>query len=217
MRWVSTRTYLNKNDSAAKENQEAQMNFYNTLTSNYNTDFGQFEGAEKNLMSKLDPIVNAGPGQYGYDKTQDAAIRGAAIEADAAAAHNAQQAVNQQITASNGGAALMPTGAQDQLREEGDVAAAQKLSSDMNTVTQQGYQQGAQNYRDALSAEENTVGMMNPNAFAGAATSGGNSSTSAVNAATNAAAASDSWMSMVGGALGGATGALTSWAMPKKG
>ncbi len=111
VRWVSKKKIVNKNDSAAESNEQAQQQFYTTLTKNYNTDFGQFEGATDGLISKLTPIVNAGPGQYGFDATEDAAIRGQAITNDAAAAQNAEQAANQQITAQNGGAAVMPTGA----------------------------------------------------------------------------------------------------------
>lgn len=213
MRWVSKVRIVNKNDEAADANQQAQTAFYNTLTQNYSNDFSQFEGAVNSLQSKLQPIVNAGPGQYGFDATEDAALRGAAVSNDAASASNAEQAANQQITAQNGGASLMPTGAAEELKEQSDVASAQKLSSDENAITQAGYAAGQQNYEGALSEEENTLGLMNPNTFAGAATSGGNAATGAVNAATNAAEASDSWMQMVGGALGGVAGALTSKGM----
>lgn len=208
MRWTSHIKVLNKDDSAAEANQTAQTNFYNTLTSNYSADYGQFEGAIDNMQSKLDPILNAGPGQYGFDATEDAAIRGAAINNDAASAQNAEVATNQQITAQNGGAPVMPTGAEDELRQQGDVAAAQKLSSDQNTITQAGYQAGQQNYDTALSAETSDLGLMNPNSFAGAATSSGNAATGAVNATVNAQQADNSWMTLVGGALGGAGSAL---------
>jgi hypothetical protein len=207
--WKSSRVFLAKNDAAADANQAAQTQFYSTLTANYNTDFGEFEGATQNLMSVLQPIVNAGPGQYGYSAAQDAAIRGSAMTSDAAAAANSEAAVNAQITASNGGAALMPTGAQEQLTEEGDVAAAQKTATDQNAITQAGYAQGTTNYDTALSGEESVLSLENPNNFAGSATSGGNAATGAVNAATTAAADSDSWTQMVGSALGGVTGALT--------
>ena len=179
------------------------------MTQNYDTDFGQFEGATKSLMSQLNPIVSAGPDQYGYDPAEDASLRSTAISSDAAAASSAEAAANEQITASNGGAALTPTGAQEELKQQTDVNAAQKEASDLQSVTQSGYKQGTQNYDTALSAEENTLGLMNPNTFASSATSGGGAATGAVNAATNAAEASDSWMGMVGGALGGVAGALT--------
>lgn len=210
MRWISNTRITNKNDAAAQANQAAQTAFYSTLTANYNKDFGDFEGAVNGLQAKLKPIIDAGPGQYGFATPEDAAFRSAAISNDAAAASNSEQAVNQQITAENGGADLMPTGAKEELRQQADVAAAQKTASDQNTITRAGYQAGKENYDTALSAEESTLGLMNPNAFAGAATSGGSSATGAVNAATNAAEASMGWAQMVGGALGGVSGALTS-------
>jgi hypothetical protein len=208
VRWISTFKVINKNDSAADANQAAQTQFYQDLSANYNTDFGQFEGAMTTFQSLVQPIVNAGPGQYGFDPTEDAAIRGSSINADAAAAANSEQAANEQITASNGGAAVTPTGAQEELKEQGDVAAAQKVATDQNTITQAGYQAGQQNYDTALTAEQNALGLMNPNNFASSATSSGNAATGAVNAATNAAEASDSWTQIVGGALGGVGTAL---------
>lgn len=213
MKWISPVKFINKNDQAADANQAAQTAFYNTLTANYNSDYSQFEGATESLQSTLQPIISAGPGQYGYDPTEDAAIRGSALNADAASAQNAQVATQEQITAQNDGASLTPTGAMDELRQQGDVAAAQKTATDQNAITQAGYAAGNTNYTNALSGEENVLGLMNPSNFAGAATSGGNAATGSVNAATNAAEASDSWMTMVGGALGGVTGALTANAL----
>jgi len=215
MRWKSKFTITNKNDAAAQANQDAQTAFYEQLAANYGKDFGDFEGTKDSLLAKIQPIIDAGPGQYGFAAPEDAAIRGAAIDADAASAQNAQVATQQQIKAQNGGADLIPTGAADELRQQGDVDAAKKLSSDQNTITQAGYKAGQENYEGALTADENVLGMMNPNAFAGATTSGGSSATGAVNAATNAAAASDSWMSLAGGALGGVSGALTLGALSK--
>jgi hypothetical protein len=203
-----TPRFLNKDDGAAEANQQAQTQFYSTLASNYNTDFGQFEGAMNNFNAKLDPIINAGPGQYGFDATQDAAIRGAAIDNDAAAGKNAAQATEQRITAANGGADLMPTGATEQLRQEGNMAAAQKTASDQNAITQAGYKAGQDDWKKALGYKEDALSLMNPNAFAGSATGAGNAATGAVNADVNAQQASTSWAGALGGALGSAAGGL---------
>lgn len=199
IRWAAKHKYLAK--GGADSNEQAQEEFYKTLTANYSKDFSEFGDLKNQILGKLQPIVNAGPGQYGFDAAQDASIRASAQDADAMATKNAQVAANQQITAANGGAAVMPTGAAEQLREEANVAGAQKLSSDQQKITQAGYEVGRENYNNALSGEEGVMGMMNPNSYAGAATSGGNAATNAVNAAVNA---DEGWMSMVGGALGGA-------------
>jgi hypothetical protein len=189
------------NKGGADTNETAQENFYSTLTNNYNTDFGQFENLSKGLLDNLQPIVNAGPGQYGFTTAENNALNSAAINNGATAAHNAQVAANQQMVAANGGAADVPTGAEEELQQQGDVAAAQGESTALNNITQAGYAQGAQNYQNALSGEESVLGALNPNSYAGAATSGGNAATGAVNAETQA---DDGWMNMVGGALGGA-------------
>jgi hypothetical protein len=205
--WKSKR-FLNKVD--ADQNATAQANFYTQLTANYNTDFGQFESVSQNLLKQLQPIVAAGPSQYGFSTAEDANLRSTATTADAAAVKNAQIAANQQITASNGGAKLMPTGAADQLKQEADVAGAQKLSSDEEGITAAGYTQGVQNYDTALGAEGSVMGLMNPNNFAGAANQGGSSANGAIEAATQA---DDGWMSMIGGLAGGTASALTSWGL----
>jgi hypothetical protein len=208
MQWIRQTRFVNK--GGADQNQQAQEAFYNQLTASYQTDFGQFESLTSSLLSKIQPIINAGPGQYGFDPTEDASLRSTAENADAAATHNAQVAANQQITAANGGAAVVPTGAEEQLQQEADLAGAQKLSSDEQAITQAGYAQGVQNYQTALGQEDAVMGLENPNNFAGAATSGGQAATSATQVAVEA---DDSWMNMVGGALGGAAGALTSYGL----
>jgi hypothetical protein len=213
MKHLRTVRFINKNDDAADANQASQTAFYNQLTANYSSDYTDFEGAEKTLQSQLQPIVAAGPSQDGFSAAETNSLDSTAISTGAAAATNAEQAANQQITASNGGAALMPTGAQDQLKQEADITSAQNLSSNLQGIQQAGYTQGVQNYDTALSAESGVLGLMNPNSYAGAATGAGSAATGAVNAATSAAQASDSWMSLVGGALGGATGALTSYGL----
>jgi hypothetical protein len=207
MQWISRIRFINKD---ADDNAAAQTAFYTTVTANYNADYSQFEDLTGSLEKQLQPIIAAGAEQYGFSATQDAAIRTQATETDAAAARNSEQATNQQITASEGGADLLPTGAQEQLRQQGNVAAAQKNASDQNAVTQEGYAQGALNYNNAVADQTKVLGMIDPNSDANSVSTAGNAANGAISAET---AADSGWMSMVGGALGGVTGALTTKAL----
>jgi hypothetical protein len=197
--WINNFELVMKVDADANAN--AQTAFYTQLTSSYTSDYNQFESVTSNLLNQIQPIVNAGPSQYGFAPAEDATLRSTATDADAAATQNAKVAANQQITAANGGAAVTPTGGAEELTEQADQAGAQKLSSDQLGITAAGYAQGTQNYSTALGQEDDVMGLMNPNSFAGAATGGGNAATGAVNAAETA---DNSWETMVGAGLGAA-------------
>lgn len=197
--WKSPAIFLNK--GGADSNEKAQENFYNTLTQSYQKDYGNFEDLTKSLMDTIQPIINAGPDQYGFSKAEDSTLRSTAENSDAVAAQNAQIAANKQIVAANGGSSTVPTGAEEELKQQADVAAAQKLASDEQTISKAGYEKGYQTWQTALGQEDTALGLEDPTRYAGAATEGGNAATNAVNAATQA---DSGWMSMVGSALGGA-------------
>lgn len=199
MQWINRFQLKCKVDADANAN--AQTAFYNQLTASYTSDYNQFQSVTSNLLSQIKPIVDAGPSQYGFAPAEDATLRSTATNADAAATQNAKVAANQQITAANGGSSLTPTGGAEQLTEEANLAGAQKLSSDQLGITAAGYAQGTQNYQTALGQEDDVMGLMNPNSFAGSATGGGNAATSAVNSAENA---DNSWETMLGAGLGAA-------------
>lgn len=203
MIWQLQRRFLNKSDSAATDNEEAQTNYYNTLTSNYSSDYSQFEGLQSSLMNTLSPIVNAGPSQYGFSTGETNALNSSAINAGAASTNNAQVAANQQIIAANGGSAAVPTGAQEELMQQADLSGAQSTASALNNIQLEGYQQGTTNYNNALSGEMSILSADNPNAWASSTTSAGSAATGSVNALTSAEEADNSWETALSGAIGG--------------
>jgi hypothetical protein len=193
--------FLNKNSDAADANQAAQASFYNTLTSNYNTEFSTFENMNSSLQSIIQPIISAGAGQYGYDATEDSALRTSATNTNAKSFSNESAALQNKLVQQNGGMNDLPSGAAEELQQQLGVAQAQTNASDQNAITQAGYAQGQTNYQNAMNEEFSLLSANNPNSFASSATSAGTAATGAVNAATTA---DSGWMSVVGGALTGA-------------
>ena len=189
----------------ADANESAQSQFYDVLTQNYKTEFAENQALSNSLQQLINPIIQAGEGQYGFDTTEDNALRSDATNQDVTAFTNQKQALQNEEAAQNGGVSVMPSGAQEQLNEELGVQQAQKIANDQTAITEAGYTQGRQDYQNAMNEEFGLLSNTNPNAYASSAVGGGN----AVNGAVQAEAAMDnSWMSVVGGALGGAGSAF---------
>ena len=183
-------------------NSRAQAAFYNTMTQNYNTLFGEQQNIMASLQAKLQPTIAAGPDQYGYDETLDSSLRSNATDTDTKAFSDQAVKLDNQMTAQNGGVdGAVPTGAKEQLKQQLAVDQAKKISSDEQSITQAGYAKGNTDYTNALSAEEGVLGQLNPSANANSVSSAGEAATSAQKVANEA---SNGWMSLVGTALGGA-------------
>src|SRR5579885_626756 len=63
------------------------------LSSELQTIFGGNENILNSITSALEPVINAGPEQYGFAPAQDAALRTQATAANAAAAQQVTNAV----------------------------------------------------------------------------------------------------------------------------
>jgi hypothetical protein len=202
--------FINKgNTSAADANQAAQAAFYNQLTSNYQKAFGQFTALTNSLNSQIQPIIAGGPGQYGFTPAENAALNAGVINTASTNFKNQSVAQSNQIAAQSGGTGL-PSGAQEQLTQQLGMQQAQGVSSAENAITTAGYAQGLSNYQSALGQEDSLISDWNPNNFASSATGGGQATTGAVNAATQAdTAATAGIYSLVGAGLGGAASVLT--------
>jgi hypothetical protein len=184
------------------DNSRAQADFYKTMTANYNTEFGEQQNIMSSLLTKLQPIVAAGAGQYGYDTTEDASLRSTATDTDAKAFSDQGVKLDNQMAAQNGGVdGAVPTGAKEQLKQQLGVEQAKKISSDQQAITQAGYDKGATDYNNAVAGEENVMTQVNPSSAANAVSSAGDAATGAEKAANESA---NGWMTLAGTALGGA-------------
>src|SRR5208282_1499707 len=202
--WFSKTPYL-KGSSAQKNLASEQAAFYQTLTADYGTQFQSQSNILSSLQTAFNPILAAGPGQYGFSTGEDTALRSSAADSIARNFSGAQTALNENLASRGGGNTFLPSGASAQLQAglEGSEATQQATAS--NTITQAGYAQGNSNFNTAAGVLGGAAQQYNPLGYAGAGTSAGSS---AFNSATTLYNQGTAWESALGGIVGGAAGAF---------
>lgn len=202
--WLSKIVYL-KGSSAQENLANEQAAFYQTLTADYGTQFKNQSNILASLQAAFTPILQAGPGQYGFTTGEDTTLRTTAADSIARNFSGAQTALNESIASRGGGNTFLPSGAADQLSAGllGSEAAAQSTAS--NNITQAGFNQGAANFNTAAGILGGAAAQYNPLGYAGAGTNAGNSAFSSATTLYNQGTA---WQSALGGILGGAAGAF---------
>jgi hypothetical protein len=195
----------------ATDNQEdlaqKQKNFSETLQRDYGTTFANNQAILNSLNSSLKPIVSAGINQYGYSNAEDAAMRTQASAGTASNYQNARRAVGQAQAAADGGDTFLPTGAAAANNAALARAAAQQESGQQLDITKSGYDQGRQNFLNAVNAEQGVASGYNPTSYAGLTTSANSSAANQENDIAKLNAASSPWAT-VGGILGGVAGQI---------
>lgn len=204
LQWLSKTVYL-KGSDAQKNLANEQAAFYKTLTADYGTQFKSQSNILASLQQAFEPILQAGPGQYGFTTAEDTSLRTSAADTIARNFSGAQTALNDTLAARGGGNTFLPSGADAQLQAglEGSEAAAQSTAS--NQITQAGFNQGNQNFLSAAGILGGTAQQYNPLGYAGANTNAGNS---AFGSATTLYNQGTAWQGALGGILGGAAGAF---------
>jgi hypothetical protein len=183
---------------------DAQQQMYTTLNNNYSTAFGEDQQITGALTAAFTPILNAGPNQTGMSPSEYNALETSNTESTAQNYAQAQKATAQTIAAQGGGNTMIPSSTTTMAEAaNANAAAAQRSQGDL-AITNEDYTLGRQNWADAVSGLGNLSNTLNPNAYAGSATSGG---TAAANSANQIAQQSNSvWNAAIGalGSLGGA-------------
>lgn len=181
---------------------KSQTDFYGTLMKDYDTQFVNQQNILGTLNNKLQPIVNAGVGQYGYTNAEDAAKRTQASAGTSQAFQNAKQSLGQSQAAQGGGDTFLPSGVKTQQQTQLATSAAQQESNQQLDITNQGYDVGRQNFNNAVSQEQGVAGMYNPTAYAGNATSSGSTAYNSADENAKLNNAASPW-GAVSGLLGG--------------
>ena len=184
---------------AQKQSQANEMKVSNLLTSDFQQIFGDNENILKSITGALEPVVNAGPNQYGFNAAEDSAMRTQATDTLAAAGRNATNSVRSAVAA-NGGMNL-PSGSEAAI--EGGLAEdqANKQAEAQLAVTKAGYDTGRANFFGAEGALASAPGALeNPATAAGGAAEG--AATSAMQGATDIANAQNAWIAPVAGMIG---------------
>lgn len=191
-----------------KDLNKQQAEFYKTMTADYEAQFAKQSAVIDAINKVAQPILAAGPGQYGFAPAEDTAYRTQASEGTAANYQAAKKAVGEQLATAGGGNEFLPSGAADQINAQVDTAAAADESNKALQITEAGYAKGAQNYAEAANMESQAAGLINPLGYSGAATSAGSSAFQGADTIQQQDSAASPW-GAIGGLLGGAASAFT--------
>ncbi|HEX3682202.1 MAG TPA: hypothetical protein VHU83_06635 [Bryobacteraceae bacterium] len=183
----------------------AQIQFMDTLTAQYQQEFAQNQEILNTLTSSLQPIINGGPSQEGYSPQELAALNTQATQQAGQAYAQAKQATDESIAAKGGGDLFVPSGATQQVDADLDISAENNLSNQKLNILQSDYATGLSEYESAIGALSGVPGAID-NASTGAAGAVTNSSNAAANEANAITEANNSWMGLLGGVAGAALG-----------
>jgi hypothetical protein len=197
--WLSAKP-LNKATQEEKDLEKSQAAFYTTMQQDYAQQFGAQSAITKSLSTAFEPILQAGQGQYGYTPAEDTALRTGSSDSFAQANKNAQLALGDQLASEGGGNMFLPSGAAQQLKAQLLTSNSEAAATDQNNITTAGYQQGNVNFQNAAAALSGNAQILNPAAFSSSANTAGSNASDSAQAIQKA---NDSWMGILGGALGG--------------
>jgi len=183
-----------------------QSQFYNQLTQDYSTQFANQSAILGSLQKSLSPILAGGPDQFGFSQAHTNNLNSSAIQNTAQGYANASQALKQNQAAAGGGNTLLPNGAQSAQQGALASAAANNQSNQLLGIQQAGYQQGLQNFNNAVGQLGGVASQYNPTAYSGQATGAGTSAFNEQTQVENLNNAASPW-NLVGGILGGVAGA----------
>ena len=199
-----SRVELVKNKQQAYADQHAAMQ---QLTSQAQSIFGDSSQIFNQLTSSFSPILAAGPGQEGYTAAQKAGLESAAITTTGQAYKSAQQAAGERIAAAGGGNVVLPSGTVAQLQQNLAALGAGQTASQLQDIREQSADIGRQNWLAAGQVLGGAPSVFNPATSAGGEMIGAGSGEAQT--AQQISQANNSWMNVVGGALGGITGLAT--------
>lgn len=183
----------------------SQQSFMNTLQSDFGTAFQGQQNILNNLSSTLTGILQGGPSQFGFSPQEAGALNTLATTGNAQQYQNAKQAAGQAAAAAGGGNTVLPSSAANQTQAGIATQAAQNQSNQLLGIKEAGYQQGNQNFNNAVSGLLNVSGQENPTGFANAATSAGNAAANTATTVQQMNNAASPW-NTIGGILGGLAG-----------
>ena len=197
---------------AQKSIEQSQQSFMAQAQQQASTVFGAASQVFQGLMSTFAPIVAAGPSQRGFSQAENAALQSQAITNAGVSFRNAKQALGENLAAAGGGNTALPSGVAANEELQLAEAGANNTANQLNQITEANYATGRQNYQNAVQGELNATNVYG--AATGAVSGANQAGSDAATSANNIAQADNSWMQMVGGALGGVAGGVTAHFLP---
>jgi hypothetical protein len=189
---------------AAKENETAQSDFYNAMTSEQATTFGEAQDILNNQQTAWNPVLAAGPYQFGFSTAEDDALKADITNEGATATTNTENAALLREQQASGGANAGPSGATEAINAQVAAEGAQSTAASLSKEKLAGYEQGSNLFSEASNALSNTAQLENPVGTAGATTGAGQGSTSAINLVDT-----ENANSLVNKVIGGVAGGIS--------
>ena len=183
--------------------EQQQQQQYGVLANNYAQEYGEDQSVLNGLTSALNPIIQAGPSQLGFSNNELNNLNASATENTGQSYAQEKQAVGEN-EAATGGTSFIPSGASTQVQGELAANSENQLDSEKSQIMQADYQQGNQNYDNAVQGELGVASALNPTAAGSVSVQGG---AAAGTTANQIAQENNSVWGSVLGALGGVAGA----------
>ena len=190
----------------------SQQQFTTQLMQDYGQQFGNSNAIYGTLTKALQPIITAGPNQFGYSAGQTNTLNSQAIQGTGQQYNAAKQNLAAQQAASGGGNAVLPSGVQQQQTAGLATNAANQTSNQLLGIQQAGYQQGNNQFNQAVGQLGGVAAGYNAAGFAGAANTAGSNAANTANQITQENNAASPW-GLIGGILGGAAQGIGQAAM----
>lgn len=181
------------------ELQDQQIDAYqeaNQLTQEQYADYKAITGP---LTAKFSSIFNQGPNQKGFSTAEENDLKAQTVEGTAENYSSASRAVNEKLAAEGGGDNPLPSGSQEQLKEEVAQSSAQEQSKEETGVDEADWNQGYQEWMSSAEGLQAIAAGASPVSYENAATGAGEGADAEANAI---ASEEDQWISAVGGAVG---------------
>jgi hypothetical protein len=206
-----------KPSSAATQAVAADNKFASTLQDQTNQVFGADNTVVNEMHAANAPIIAGGINQQGFSQAELNAKNAAAITNDANAARFAAGATRTAQSAFGGGNTVSGAGVTTGQNLAVAQRSAEKTASDLNTITQQNYETGRENFFNAQNQDIKATGVFdNVAGVAGAATNAGKVANEAqANLDTQAGWWKAPVMGLVSGVTSMATGGLSNLASGK--
>ena len=195
---------LCKGDPLAQQAEQSQVNFNNQLMQVFSQQYATQSNTLNYLKGKMQPIIDAG--DTGYDPATLTAMRTSASDTNSQQFQNAQQALQNRISAGSGGSKLVGvSGAATQDISQLMAAGAETEAGSQNQITTNNANLKQQNYWNAINVLNGNAAQNNPLGYASSANQGGDAAANLSQA--NTASQQSGLLGALGGIVGGLGGA----------
>ena len=208
--WTGPFALLKGASAAQNQAQNAELAAQTTYMNDVNTQFAANQSILGSLKSTFDKVVAAGSNQQGYNAQEMNTLNSSVIQNTGQQYANAKKSLAENQAAQGGGNSMLPSGVASQQAATLGSAAANQAQSGLTQNLQASYNQGYQNYNNALSGELSVAGQQNATGMANAATSMSNSANSEANAVQSAnQEETNNIMGLATGAMAGTASVLS--------